>query len=125
MTRLGYTNPKVPKATKSPTPRELEWAAGFLEGEGCFSGSRSLISASQSSREPLDRLQGLFGGSIGQYAYTSSWRKGGKKAYWLWTVTGSRARGVMMTLYSLLTIRRKEQIRQSLARDMMGSRRTL
>jgi len=52
----------------------VEWAAGFFEGEGDlsidFSQSRNgyggRVSASQSVREPLDRLVELFGGKVYQ-----------------------------------------------------------
>ena len=45
----------------------LGWAAGFLEGEGCFSNvgeSEYTIDACQVNRDVLDRLQSLFGGKI-------------------------------------------------------------
>lgn len=54
---------------------DLAWAAGFLDGEGCFTlvkmsgatnpSQRSLyVGASQSTREPLEKLQSLFGGKL-------------------------------------------------------------
>ncbi len=45
---------------------EHYWAAGFLEGEGCFyfeSGYVNIATA-QKEREPLERLQRLIGGRI-------------------------------------------------------------
>jgi hypothetical protein len=51
---------------------DIAWAAGFIDGEGCFSIYRRRrrdrptylvgVSVSQVKREPLDRLQSLFGG---------------------------------------------------------------
>jgi len=32
--RLGWERKTTPKATRKPTARNLEWAAGFYEGEG-------------------------------------------------------------------------------------------
>lgn len=46
---------------------DLAWAAGFLEGEGSFcirSNGRWFLGAGQVDREPLERLQALFGGNI-------------------------------------------------------------
>ena len=100
------------KATVSPTTRDLEWAAGFLEGEGCF--SKSHASAIQVNPEPIGRLMKLFGGSV-----LIRWRGKDTRGYKrqearVWSTSGARARGVMMTLYSLLTEKRKGQIREAL-----------
>ena len=47
---------------------DIAWAAGFFDGEGCISrhtksGKWRLV-VQQNMREPLDVLQGLFGGSV-------------------------------------------------------------
>lgn len=95
--------------------KELYWAAGFMEGEGSF-GSRkhrnlrnihSRCSAYQKQREPLERLQKIFGGKI----YTDGTRG------FSWNANGTLARGVALTLYSLMGSRRKEQIRTMLKND--------
>lgn len=105
-------------ATVTPTIRDLEWAAGFLEGEGCFStcGGKypsAQVDAAQIQREPLERLQRLFGGRV------SVMRQGTKpdaSPLWRWRVSGPRARGISMTLYSLMSTRRQGQIRDADAR---------
>jgi hypothetical protein len=55
---------------------ELAWAAGFIEGEGCFHGGLTknsrkrrlqryiTFTVTQTNMEPLERLQRLFGGHI-------------------------------------------------------------
>lgn len=45
---------------------EHYWAAGFIEGEGCFTSDRGQlrIAVGQKFREPLERLQGVLGGRI-------------------------------------------------------------
>jgi hypothetical protein len=50
---------------------DLIWAAGFIDGEGCFSAGvtpagtvRVVLVTSQRIRDPLDDLQGMFGGTI-------------------------------------------------------------
>lgn len=95
----------TPKATVSPSARDLEWAAGFLEGEGSFikAAGTQRVSAFQNSLEPLLKLKSFFGGTI------SPQRVGNQ-----WQIAGARARGVMMTLFSLLSERRKVQIRGAL-----------
>lgn len=114
MIRLGYESKTTLAATKSPPTRDLEWGAGFLEGEACFYGHprrpSEHVDVAQVNREPLDRLLALFGGTIRLHrAGSEKW-----KDTWLWRVSGARARGVMMTLYSLLSRHRKSQIRAAL-----------
>ena len=69
---------------------DLAWAAGFFDGDGCIVLARiprpkryrtprhdAYLSARQSTREPLSKMQTLLGGSIGitrQYAKTT-WPK--------------------------------------------------
>lgn len=89
------------------TPRQLEWAAGFLEGEGPFVMDPGIrVSAGQVQREPLDRLVALFGGRIRPVT--------GRNLH-AWQVSGKAAAGIMMTLYGLMSPRRKDQIARSLA----------
>jgi hypothetical protein len=107
---------KAASATSRPSVRDLAWAAGFYEGEGSCNyatGSEHMY-VGQMERETVDRLQSLFGGSVRQYqghhipGYHS-------QPYWRWTVHGPRARGVLLTLYGLLSTKRRAQIRKVLA----------
>lgn len=99
---------------------QIAWAAGFLEGEGCFRMQRSrssktgrvtghsiVILATQVQREPLARLAGLFGGSLHcqEHRPNPNWQP-----LWRWVLTGHRAAGLMFSMYSLLSPRRKEQV---------------
>ena len=110
--RTGQEYKATLKASISPSSKDIYWAAGFLEGEGSFRLARgTVITAPQVQREPLDRLQKMFGGTI-------AFRKRENPKHsdiHIWSVCGSRARGVMMTLYSIMSPRRQEQIRKSLA----------
>lgn len=98
--------------------KDLYWAAGFLEGDGYFSSSPSrsndLVGATCADRDILERLQSLFGGNIRQVT-----GKGlgplTKKDIYSWRLHGSKGIGLMMTLYSLMGIRRKAKIKQILA----------
>lgn len=93
--------------------RELYWAAGFLEGEGCFSSQRYLVSVSavQVQRQPLERLRALFGGNI--LTFEREAVKG--RVYHRWQLVGRKAAGVVMTLYTLMSPRRQQQIEAGLA----------
>jgi len=93
-------------------PRELYWAAGFLEGEGSFSKHQHSVrtECGQAIHEPLKRLLNVFGGSITEYKS----RRYNAGKYWVWRSSGMRARGIMMTLYLLMSERRKSQIKTCL-----------
>jgi hypothetical protein len=102
------------KAVLHPTVRDLEWATGFLEGEGYFGRTKSgeEMKAVQANPEPLHRLFAMFGGRLSgrdKKNYKPNWRPTA-----VWRVNGGRARGVMMTLYALLSRVRQLQIREAL-----------
>jgi len=109
----------TPHATRHPSQRDLGWAAGFLEGEGCFQTgkgrdgrSRSItVTATQVQKEPCERLSAMFGGPVRQYKHSAGSRG---QPFYRWTIHGTRARGVMLTLFSLMSPRRKQQIRAAL-----------
>jgi hypothetical protein len=102
--------------------KELYWAAGFWEGEGtcCCVGKKhnasSLqITAKQVNPEPLYRLQRVLGGKVtGPYKRPASYRN--CQPIYEWIATGVYAAGVMMTLYSLLSMRRRNQLLIALSR---------
>lgn len=107
---LGREWVATKRAIVSPTTHDLVWAAGFLEGEGYFGkGSGYVVTANQVNSEPAERLLRLFGGSLKQRLYERP-----RSSLWVWSVCGARARGVMMTLYLLLSGKRKGQIRGAL-----------
>ena len=84
-------------------------AAGFLEGEWCFGYYRGLVvTACQLTSEPLETLAWLFGGNV-----TSIHTPKGQQA-WQWAIHGSRAAGAMMTLFTFLSSRRRDRIKDSL-----------
>ena len=104
---------------------ELKWVAGFLEGDGCFSSAKRCagrtrqssifcVSAAQNGKWPLEKLQQLLGGFIRLVKREGSQMPGAKSHHWVWAATGIRARGIMMTLYPLLSPRRQNKIRENL-----------
>lgn len=90
-----------------PTIKDIYWAAGIYEGEGhCnFSSGTQRLAVTQKDPWILLRLQSLFGGTIGSHK---------DRSINTWTLNGVRARGLLMTLYSLLSPRRQEQVRMAL-----------
>lgn len=80
---------------------ELAWAAGFIDGEGCFSIRSTKVhpspllrlSVSQSDRRPLDRLEALVGprrGKVnGPYQHPTDPLR--KKPTYQWSLTGKLA----------------------------------
>ena len=91
------------------TMSSLYWAAGFLEGEGSFDGRTAQVTATQAeSPEPLYYLQSMFGGTIHQRRHGL---KPHHKAQLKWSVSGA---GVMMTLYNLMSPKRRGQICRAL-----------
>jgi hypothetical protein len=104
-------------AQAEPTVKGLVWAAGFLDGEACFTSSkergrtRARIVVTQLERELLNRLKRFFGGTI----YPRRAQGNQPHDCFVWQVAGARARGIAMTLYTWLSARRQAQVRQLLA----------
>ena len=98
------------------TLRDLEWAAGFLEGEGSFlcgkTKSQIQVTAAQVQRWPLEKIQNMFGGGISLNEET---RKNRQPCHH-WHTTDARAAGICMTLYPLMSPRRQKQIVAALDR---------
>lgn len=106
---------------------EIYWAAGLIEGEGFFSmrprraetrpgkGKSKgrplfIIGVEMKDLEPLEKLQRLFGGVVfHRPARNTQQRK--RSPIHVWRIDGGRALGVAFTLYSLLSPRRRKQIR--------------
>ena len=92
-----------------PTLLDIAWAAGIYEGEGSALVAKKQRSASISVPQKDDwlllRLKRLFGGSIYRNV---------NRPCAIWYVTGARARGFAMTIFSLLSLRRQTQIKKML-----------
>ncbi len=90
--------------------KELYWSAGFLEGEGSVSYNTTVrMTACQVQLEPLSRLRGLFGGAICLSKMRDS-------KIFAWALQGINAAGLLMTIYPLMSPRRKLQFLHVLAR---------
>lgn len=92
---------------------ELYWAAGFLEGEGSFlaqgRGRRSFrVYACQVQEEPLLRLQRLVGGRLLCRHRLKGVRN--NQPVHEWYLDTDKSVQLAMTLYSLMSPKRQEQI---------------
>lgn len=95
--------------------RGVGFLAGFLEGEGSFQQTNQgsqVVSARSTDPEPLVALLALCGGSV--HAVANYPGRLGTKSVCAWRASGARARGIMMTVYSLMSPRRQGQIRKAL-----------
>ena len=99
------------------TTRGLEWAAGFLDGEGCFryGSTAPQIVCAQVSRELLDKLDGIIGPGV-FWLVDNSKKNPNWKPCWYWELNGSKAIQAMMTLWVLLSTKRKSEIETVLAK---------
>ena len=95
--------------------REVYWAAGFLEGEGCFTstkwGSPRIRANQTATREPLDRLVKIFGGKIDPVDNSRNRDRGMKtQDAFVWYLGAIPAIIALFKLYPLMSSHRQEQI---------------
>lgn len=98
----------TPKAMREPTRDEIAWAAGFIEGEGHFKVEKSYgvsIIVAQVNREPLEKLQTLFGGTI-----KTIQARPGHQQYHVWKRHGLSAAAIAELLYPWLSRLRQSQV---------------
>lgn len=91
-------------AKSKPTIQDIFFAAGFYEGEGSCSNYQAMLT--QKDPFVLQKMKQLFGGNLRLVDKDT-------KIYRL-TLTGSRARGFLMTIYKFLSPRRQEQIKKAI-----------
>jgi hypothetical protein len=110
----GWLDPKR-KPTEHPTMMQIAWAAGCYEGEGsvlprnsAYGGKSPIVSLTQKDDWLCARLRALFGGQVRKYQMRG-------RFYNYWRLTGPRGIGFLMTIYSFLSPRRKEQVRVAFA----------
>jgi hypothetical protein len=109
--------PDVKEPSKIPTDVDIAWAAGFLEGEGCFKRTNvnetkfgQSVTANQVHKPPLDKLQEVFGGSL----MLRNERRDNQSDIWVWAVSGKNARALMCLLRPHMSPRRQGQIDKAL-----------
>ena len=104
--------------TLRPSLMDIAWVAGLFEGEGSCNGNNGQnqrVYIYQKDPYILVKCQRLFGGSVCQ-------RSTGRNRFKTedggmihrWNLYGPRGRGFLMTIYSLLSPRRKAQVKRAL-----------
>jgi hypothetical protein len=93
---------------------DIAWAAGFLDGEGCFQLRRLSkkkmnwgpeMEAAQTCPEPLEKLRTLFGGRVHELKrITTKHRR-----VWRWDMNGAEAiRDALTAMLPFLTVKKKQ-----------------
>ena len=96
---IGWEKPNR-KATETPSPFDIAWAAGIFEGEGCCADGAS-VAVTQKDTWLLYKLQTFFGGTV-SLNYSNGCSR--------WVLTRARARGFLMTVFYFLSPKRKLQV---------------
>lgn len=99
------------------TIKDIAWLAGLLEGEASFmlKNGNSIIAMQMTDKDVMDRAADLLGVKVGNYVRKPK----GKSSYlpiFHLSIHGTKAIGWMMTLYSLMGVRRRAKILQILDR---------
>ncbi len=86
---------------------DIAWAAGFIDGDGCFSSSNTgvFIRVAHTHKPTLDFLQKTFGGTLHEHNHG---RPAHYKRVWRWAVWGDTAKEVALQLLPYLK-EKKEQ----------------
>ena len=99
-------------ATEDISENNLNWIAGFLEGEGYFRRRRNIYSsvgASQKDLESLVKLQNFFGGSL-RLDFNHKNKTGEDLYIYHWEVHGNRAKAICRLIYKYMSRKRQIQI---------------
>ena len=100
-------------ATRDPV--KVAWVAGFLEGEGWFGkvGTQLRIDVKSTDRDVLVKLKEILNG-VGSNVRQNSEAQGNCKAVYAYSLTGIRARVVMVAILPHMGERRGDKIRRLL-----------
>ena len=118
------------KSSITPTTLDIAWAAGIFEGEGCVQLRKIPFSKDGKQRKYVSlctqvtqkdwwlpfRMRDLFGGVV-NYHFRPKGSCNLKKFdshIYNWQASGPRAAGFLMTIYTFLSDRRKEQVELAL-----------
>jgi len=104
---------------------DIYWVAGYLEGEGYFgygkaNGHRSKsltfkISVGSTDRDVVEKASRILSGIVRLHSNGNGIRNGyAKKQVYDFTIHGSKAIQWMMTIYPLMSIRRKARIKETI-----------
>jgi hypothetical protein len=102
---------------------DYAWAAGFIDGEGCFSARRNqtgvTLSVTQVEREPLKRLHVLFGGNINGPRNPPSHRG---RPFYVYTLSNKALYSQVEKLWPYLCKRKRMQYNESIDKSNLHVR---
>lgn len=139
--RLGYEPYVEPEITK-PAELDLAWAAGFMDGEGCFTLARNtnkpdwnrrpMMVAMQKKLIPLAKLQTMFGGTVRKsgagnqyFAWQMSTREMAVVIPWLLPHLVMKTEEAEIVLSYAVTVKRSRAGRRTVAPDEIEYRQVL
>ena len=111
-----------------PNREEVAWAAGFFDGEGCFSYSEAsvyvAVSIGQTEREPLDRFRAVVGvGKVnGPYDRAHPKRLSKKPQYVYQAYGVEKVQAIMAMLWFWLGTTKRMQAVRVLTRALVCSK---
>lgn len=114
---MSHTGSIYVERNKAITIKDICWLAGLLEGEGCFmlrkvanKDRQPVVRIATTDPDVIARVAGLLNSTLGG-PYNNHGSSGlVSKPLYETMVTGRKAVGWMLTLYSLLGGRRRERI---------------
>lgn len=98
-----------PPANNKPSKIDLVWLSALFEGEGHIQLSGQMF-VTQCDEWVTNKFKKFLGGTITKV----NPRGLSRKISYRWYVSGSRARGIMLTFYSFLSPRLQNRIRDTL-----------
>src|SRR3990167_9877690 len=99
------------------TVADLAWAAGFIDGDGVISmyqrkdrrnEFRVVVRAMNTNRLALDKLHGMFGGSVHPMINALDARARGWKPSFYWSASDRKAEAAIRSLLPFLLLKRKQ-----------------
>lgn len=97
------------------TLKDIYWLAGLLEGEGTFFFRKTpVISIEMSDKDTIERVKNIICPSKNQSIVDRTLNEDRRNTKITYTISiyGANAIGWMMTIYSLMSKRRKERIKE-------------
>lgn len=91
---------------------DVAWAAGIIEGEGCFtlhSKNHPYFLLDMCDKDVIEKFHTVFPFGNIRGPYTNS-KKPNHKPRWRYDAFGSKARHIMITVFPYMCQRRKEKI---------------
>ncbi len=94
--------------------KDIAWVTGIIEGEGCFriAGASPTIALEMTDGDITARVAKLWGVNNNP---PRARRYPGSKPLYKVSISGSKAIGWMLTMYTLLGTRRREKIKEVMA----------